>query len=278
MIQIHHETLYSYSRPVFLSPQIFRLKPSAHHCATIKDYKLLLEPGIHELHWIQDAFGNSIARAIFPDLVNYLKVDVSFCIEPVDFDPFSFYLDIEASNYPFEYNLQTRKALCAYFDRENPGPLLTSFIKSSSAEKTPITQFLVAINNRIFNEIRYTQRDEPGIQTCEETLSGKLGSCRDTAWLLVQVLRHLKLASRFVSGYLVETGAEIAERVSLHAWAEVFLPGAGWIGLDPTSGLLTGMSHIPLACSSIPESAAPVSGMVGECESTISFQGSIRRI
>lgn len=278
MIQIHHETLYSYSRPVFLSPQIFRLKPSAHHCATIKDYNLSLEPGLHELNWIQDAYGNSIARAIFPNLVNYMKVDVSFSIEPVDFDPFSFYLDIEASNYPFEYDLETRKALCPYFDQEIPGVLLSNFINGLNKVNIPITQFLVALNNRLFNEIRYTERDEPGIQSCEQTLSSSLGSCRDTAWLLVQVLRHLNLASRFVSGYLVETGNEITDRVSLHAWAEVFLPGAGWIGLDPTSGLLAGMSHVPLACSSIPQSAAPVSGMVGECESTISFNGTIRRL
>ena len=140
----------------------------------------------------------------------------------------------------------------------------------------------------IYELVGYGIRLEPGVQTANETISKKTGSCRDSAWLLVQLFRHLGLASRFVSGYLVQltsdqksldgpSGPE-EDFTDLHAWTEVYIPGAGWIGLDPTSGLFAGEGHIPLACTPEPSSAAPVTGGIDDCESEFSFHNKVTRV
>ncbi|WP_207532450.1 transglutaminase family protein [Desertivirga arenae] len=275
---IIHSTSYSYSREVFLSPQILRLKPSTHIHAIIRDYKLVCEPPQKSIHWLQDAFGNSLARIIFPGSLNSLSINVSFNIEPIDFDPFDFYLEDQAMIFPFEYEPETKRALCAYFEIAESGPFLKVFLEGLKVENVSTVDLLLQVNRRIFETIAYTEREEAGIQTCEDSLSGKTGSCRDVAWLLVQVLRNLNIAARFVSGYLLESGEGITDRISLHAWTEVFLPGAGWRGLDPTTGLFTGSGHIPLAVSSSASDAAPVSGSVSECESKLSFSSTIKRL
>ena len=278
IFHIAHTTTYSYNRHVFLSPQILRLKPSSHIHAVIKNFNLHCEPAPKSMNWLQDAFGNSLARTIFSGMLNSLTLQISFDIEPVDFDPFDFYLEDYAMYFPFEYELQTRKALCAYFGITDAGPLLKSFLQDLNLKGLPLVDVLVGINRQVFQAISYTEREEPGIQTCEDSLCAKTGSCRDVAWLLIQIFRHLNIASRFVSGYLLETGRAVTDRISLHAWVEVFLPGAGWIGLDPTSGLFAGPGHIPLAVSSDPTDAAPVSGSVSECDSTIQFSSTITRL
>ncbi|WP_207421146.1 transglutaminase family protein [Desertivirga brevis] len=275
---IIHTTSYSYSNDVFLSPQTLRLKPTSHIHAVIKDYKLSCQPQPKSIHWLQDAFGNSLARIIFPGSLNSLTINISFNIEPKDFDPFDFYLEDYAMTFPFNYEPETRKALCAYFEIADSGPFLKLFLEGLNLKDISTVNFLVQTNKSVFQNIAYTEREEAGVQTCEDSLSGKTGSCRDVAWLLVQVFRHLNIAARFVSGYLLESGEGITDRISLHAWTEVFLPGAGWIGLDPTTGLFAGPGHIPLAVSSNPSDAAPISGRVSECKSTLSFSSTIERL
>ena len=168
------------------------------------------------------------------------------------------------------------------------GPRLAQFLASISRDKQNTIDFLVALNQRVQHEIRYLVRLEVGVQTTEETLSRASGSCRDTAWLLVQILRNLGLAARFVSGYLIQLKPDIksldgpsgaaADFTDLHAWTEVYLPGAGWVGLDPTSGLLTGEGHIPLAATPHYRAAAPISGGVEAAKVDFDFSMKITRV
>ena len=185
-------------------------------------------------------------------------------------NPFDFFIDESAETYPFAYDDVLAKELIPYLEVEPIGPKLQELVDGLRRSDVRMVDYLVEINQRVQRAIGYVIRLEPGIQTCEETLTLATGSCRDSSWVLVQVLRHLGLAARFVSGYLIQLKPDVAaldgpsgassDFTDLHAWAEVYLPGAGWVGLDPTSGLLAGEGHIPLACAADPTSAAPITG------------------
>jgi uncharacterized protein (DUF2126 family) len=250
-------------------------------------YSLTIEPKHHFLNWQQDPFGNFLARLVFPEKARVFSVEVSVVAELVSINPFDFFPEEYAEHYPFDYPPQLRKELKPYFEATEDGPLLSKWLRSVSREPKRVVDFLVDLNARLSKEIDYTIRMEVGIQTCEKTLQLERGSCRDSAWLLVQILRHLGLAARFVSGYLVQlapdqksldgpSGPE-KDFTDLHAWAEVYVPGAGWIGLDPTSGLFAGEGHIPLACTPDPVSAAPIEGATEKCEVEFSFLNEVTR-
>ena len=288
-VAIHHKTTYRYDNPVQLTPHIFRLRPAVHSRTPISAYSLKILPEKHFINWQQDPFGNFLARVVFPEKCSELSIEVDLIAEMTVFNPFDFFLEDYAEKYAFSYPEQLRKELGPYLEIDERGPLLQHFLEDTDINPRGIVDFLVDINRRVHHAVNYSVRMEPGVQTCEHTLASRIGSCRDSGWLLVQILRHLGLAARFVSGYLIQLAADVRsldgpsgtdkDFTDLHAWAEVYIPGAGWIGLDPTSGLFAGEGHIPLACTADYVSAAPVTGgFSGNAKTTFIFSNSVTRI
>ncbi len=287
-VALHHITHYSYDRPVQLSPQVIRLRPAPHSRSRIQSYSLKVEPAEHFINWQQDAFANYQARLVFPKKTTAFKVTVDVVTEMAVFNPFDFFLEPSAEEVPFEYSDTVREELQSYLVKDHKTPLFMKYLASMDRKRQRSINFLVQVNQRLHQDIRYTIRMEPGVQTAEETLTLKSGSCRDTAWLLVQLFRHMNIAARFVSGYLIQLAPDVksldgpsgteVDFTDLHAWCEVYLPGAGWIGLDPTSGLLAGEGHIPLACTPQPSAAAPIEGLMDEAEVEFHHDMGVTRI
>ena len=287
-VTLNHRTRYSYDRLVNLGPHVVRLRPAPHCRTKILSYSMKVLPAQHFINWQQDPHSNYLARVMFPEKARELEVEVDLIAELAPINAFDYFLEPEAETYPFRYSPALDKDLEPYFAVQPGGMRLQRFLDSVSRQQVPTVSFLVDLNRRVQDEIAYVQRAEPGIQTCEETLEKRSGSCRDSSWLLVQILRHLGLAARFVSGYLIQLAPDVkpvegpagasADFSDLHAWAEVYLPGAGWIGLDPTSALVTAEGHIPLACTPTASDAAPITGTVEECAVSFSHSMSVQRI
>src|SRR5205823_6763175 len=287
-VTLNHKTHYRYDRRVRLSPHVIRLRPAPHTRTPIQSYALKIRPEKHFINWQQDPFGNYLARLVFPEPTRELSIEVDLVAEMTVINPFDFFHEEYAEHYPFEYDSQLLKELGPYLEIKENGPRLRDWLSRIDRSKQNTNDFLVKLNQRLSKDIKYSIRMEPGIQTCEDTLAKALGSCRDSGWLLVQILRHLGLAARFVSGYLVQLTPDVKaldgppgpERdfTDLHAWAEVYVPGAGWFGLDPTSGLFASEGHIPLACTPDVVSAAPVTGSTSECEAEFSHSNTVVRI
>jgi uncharacterized protein (DUF2126 family) len=287
-VALHHVTHYRYDRAVNLGPQLVRLRPAPHSRTRILSYGLKVEPGEHFVNWQQDPQGNYLARLVFPEKTRELRVEVDLVAEMAVFNPFDFFLEPYAERIPFAYTEGEQRELAPYLVKLAATPKFAEYLAGIDRAPTASVDFLVALNQRLSGDIRYLIRLEPGVQTPEQSLEKASGSCRDSAWLLVQLLRHLGLAARFVSGYLIQLTADVKaldgpsgtdqDFTDLHAWCEVYLPGAGWIGLDPTSGLFAGEGHIPLACSPEPSSAAPISGALDECECEFEHQMQVERI
>ena len=287
-VAIRHTTVYTFDRRVTLSPHVVRLRPAPHSRTPILAYTLKITPEQHFINWQQDPFGNYLARLVFPEATREFSVDVEVIADLTVINPFDYFVEDSAEHYPFTYGADLQRELTPYLETEPAGPLLQAWLDAVPRERVQCNNFLVALNQRLQGDIAYTVRMEPGVQTPEETLEKALGSCRDSAWLLVQILRHLGLAARFVSGYLVQLTADEKsldgpsgtdkDFTDLHAWTEVYLPGAGWIGLDPTSGLFAGEGHIPLAATPQPSSAAPIEGMTDPCEVEFAFSNTVSRI
>ncbi len=289
-IAIEHRTSYVFDRTTTIHPHIFRLRPAPHSRTPILAYSLNVSPKDHFLNWQQDPFGNYLARLVFNEPAERLDITVDLVADMTVINPFDFFVEESAEKYPFLYEPQTARDLDPYLRPttqagERMKRWLDGFDRSS---RVRIEDFLVAVNHRLYEDIAYSVRMEPGVQTPEQTFERGVGSCRDTGWLLVEALRHLGLAARFVSGYLVQLttdqpaldgpGGPEADFTDLHAWAEVYVPGAGWIGLDPTSGLFAGEGHIPLACTPHPVSAAPITGATSQTEVEFEFVNVVRRV
>ncbi|WP_348261851.1 transglutaminase family protein [Telmatobacter sp. DSM 110680] len=288
-VALKHRTYYRYDQAVLLGPQIIRLRPSLHCRTRILSYSLDVSPAEHSLRWQLDSSSNQQAHILFSQKTSEFAVEVNLAADLSTLNPFDFLLDPGVENYPFQYSTEIARDLYPYLQVDPPSPLLRDFVESCRDQQTTTVNFLLLINRKVRDEVGYVTRLEHGTQTSEETLQKRSGSCRDSAWLLVECLRNLGIAARFVSGYLIQLAEAKTERNSLdsgpqsdsadlHAWAEAFLPGGGWIGLDPTSGLLAGEGHIPLACTSSPAQAAPISGTAEKVSIDFTYAMSVRRL
>jgi uncharacterized protein (DUF2126 family)/transglutaminase-like putative cysteine protease len=295
-VALHHVTKYTYDRPVALQPHVVRLRPAPHARTPVPSYSLNIQPSPHFLNWQQDPYSNYLARLVFPNLATELVVTVDLIADLSPINPFDFFVEEYAEQYPFQYDATLARELVPYLETLRPGPRLQELIAGARRTGVQMNDYLVALNRTVQKHVAYVIRMEPGVQTPEETLDKGRGSCRDSAWLLVQLARHLGLAARFVSGYLIQLVADekplegpegpLADFTDLHAWAEVYVPGAGWVGLDPTSGLMAAEGHIPLACTADPQSAAPVTGSYSwtkrdeddKVEEGFEFHMSVKRI
>ena len=287
-VALHHRTRYRYDKAVSLGPQVIQLRPAPHCRTPILSYSLDISPSDRILNWQLDAHSNYLARALFPSKTNEFVVEVNLVADLSPVNPFDFFLEPGFEEYPFRYGPDLAKDLEPYRSYELAGPRLQNFLKSISRERRGTISFLTDLNRRVSAEIVYATRMEPGVQTCEETLERCVGSCRDSGWLLVQMLRHLGFAARFVSGYLIQLASDERplegphgpekDGADLHAWAEVYLPGAGWIGMDSTSGLMAGEGHIPLVCTPSASKAAPIGGTVELANVDFGFTMSVSRL
>jgi uncharacterized protein (DUF2126 family) len=287
-VALTHVTHYRYDRPVTLSHQLVRLRPAPHCRTPIIAYTMRVEPAGHFVHWQQDPQSNYIARLTFPNLVREFRIEVDLVAEMSVYNPFDFFIDAEAEYVPFTYSDWQRRELQPFLHTNPPKAKFAEYLGSIDLAGMRTIDFLVALNQRVHKDVGYVIRLDPGVQTPEQTLVLGRGSCRDTSWLLVQLFRHLGFAARFVSGYLIQLTADTRaldgpsgpekDFTDLHAWCEVYVPGAGWVGIDPTSGLLAGEGHIPVACTPDPASAAPVTGAVDDCKVEFEHRMEMRRI
>lgn len=285
---VYHLTHYKYDRPVVLGPQVIRLQPAPHSRTKVLSHSLKVGPANHFVNLQQDPYGNFLARFVFPEPVTELKIEVDLVADMTVYNPFDFFVEPAAEIFPFEYPEEISADLAIYRTPEPAGPLLSAFLQTIDRHPTNTVNFVVDLNARLQREIAYIVRMETGVFSPEETLAAKKGSCRDTSWLLVQILRNLGIAARFVSGYLIQLKPDLValdgppgtavDFTDLHAWCEVYLPGAGWIGFDPTSGLLTGESHVPLAATPHFRNAAPISGMASFANVEFGFDMRVDRI
>lgn len=283
-----HTTRYSYDRPVTLGPQLIRLRPAPHTRSRIPSYTLTVRPQEHFINWQQDPFGNWAARIVFPEPVREFSIEVDLLADMAIINPFDFFIEPQSEELPVVYGDRLADDLAAFTQVESQGELFDSFVQAIDTSPQNTTIFLVNLNHKLSQSVNYIIRMEPGVQTPEETLRLGKGSCRDSAWLLVHILRHLGFAARFTSGYLIQLKPDEKaldgpvgtshDFTDLHAWTEVHIPGAGWIGLDPTSGLLCGESHIPLAGTPHFESAAPIEGLASPAKVEFFFDMKVERV
>src|SRR5271166_1852988 len=299
-VALEHRTGYTFDRLVQVYPHVVRLRPAPHSRTPIEAYSLRIEPADHFINWQQDAVGNFLARLVFPNPTRKLSITVGLIADLKVINPFDFFIEDWAEKWPassgFSYSGELADDLKPYLrpvdedgEGSGPGELVRAWVRNFSVpDGTRTIDFLVALNRAINADVAYTVRMEHGVQTPDYTLRAGIGSCRDSAWLLVSILRQLGLAARFVSGYLVQLASDVealdgpsgppADFTDLHAWAEVYIPGAGWIGLDPTSGLFAGEGHIPLAATAHPATAAPITGSTGPCNTMLDFSNTVTRV
>jgi uncharacterized protein (DUF2126 family)/transglutaminase-like putative cysteine protease len=291
-VLVQHRSRYVYPTPTLLGPQVIRLRPSDHARARVESYRLDIAPE-HRVHWQRDPHGNRVARVTFKSgqRVEALEIVVELAVDLRPVNPFDFFIDARAKETPFAYPDGMAGELAAFLDTGDPAYRLgrrAIELLGKLPAKMDTVGLLVEVSSLVKQHVAYVIRDEAGVWTPEDTLVNGRGSCRDSAALLVALLRARGIAARFVSGYLVQLADEgmipdepkgvDRDVVDLHAWCEAYLPGAGWIGLDGTSGLFAGEGHIPLACTASPATAAPLDGTSEHAASHVEFATKIGRL
>ncbi|MDN3494979.1 transglutaminase family protein [Planococcus sp. APC 4015] len=290
-VALEHYTSYEFAHPVTVHPHVVRLRPAPHARTPIEAYSLGISPKNHFINWQQDPFGNWAARIVFPEPVSRLEITVGLVADMMVINPFDFFIEEYAERFPFDYSPELAADLAPYrlpVQDSIDAARWMQGLPPLPADGMPTVQFLASLNRAVNGAVAYDVRMEPGVQTPDETLRIGIGSCRDSAWLLVSLLRMHGLAARFVSGYLVQLASDQksldgpsgpeADFTDLHAWAEVFIPGAGWVGMDPTSSLFAGEGHIPLSATPHPSTAAPIEGSTSPAEVRFSFHNEVRRV
>lgn len=283
LIAVHHVTRYAYDAPAHLGPHVIRLSPAPSVAGRIKRHAISVAPD-HTMHSLQDPCANTVLRILFSGAVQEMVVTADLVADLTPFNPFDFFIEPYAAEWPFTYADDLKSDLQTYLARERVGHPFSNFLTTLRQDRKPLVNLLVDLNQLIADTIAYQSRDEAGVHTPDEVIAKGIGSCRDTAWLLVQTLRALGIASRFVSGYLIQLGSDEPDSkhphddVELHAWAEAYVPGAGWIGMDTTSGLLTGEGHIPLAATPHYRTATPISGTASLPNRSFDVEMSVRRV
>lgn len=287
-IALNHRTTYKYDRLINLAPQIVRLRPAPHCRTPILSYSMRVTPADHFINWQQDPFSNYLGRLVFPEKTTEFEVEIDLIADMIIINPFDYFLEPKAEEFPFKYDKELKAELKPYLVKKRLGKMFRDYVSEIDVTPRRTIDFLVELNMKLSNDISYLIRMEPNVQSCAQTLTMRSGSCRDSAWLLVHILRYFGLAARFVSGYLIQLKQDVKsldgpsgaaeDFTDLHAWTEVYVPGAGWIGMDPTSGLFAGEGHIPLACSPQPQSAAPITGALDKCEVDFGHHMSVERI
>jgi transglutaminase-like putative cysteine protease len=242
LASLHHVTRYAYDRPVALAPQIVRLRPAPHCRTRIESYSLKVMPAQHFVNWQQDPNGNWLARFVFPETTREFAITVDLVADMAVINPFDFFVEPFAETFPFAYPAEFAEELAPYLDAEPAGARLSAFLASIPRECKSTVDFLVGLNQRLQHEIHYLVRMETGVQAPEQTLALSAGSCRDSAWLQVQILRHLGLAARFVSGYLIQL------RQARHRTSAICTPGP-----RSTSRAPAGSGSMPPRVSSAPK-------------------------
>ena len=296
-VALEHRTTYRFDRLVTIHPHVVRLRPAPHSRTKIEAYSLTVEPAEHFINWQQDPFGNFLARLVFPERATELSITVGLVADLTVVNPFDFFIEEYAEHLrlrlPGRTWRTTSSPTCGRWTSTGPAPAPGRWSSSwlegfTIAPDTAIVDFLVQLNSAVQADVGYSVRMEPGVQTPDHTLQSAIGSCRDSAWLLVSLLRELGLAARFVSGYLVQLASDVksldgpsgpaADFTDLHAWAEVYIPGAGWIGMDPTSGLFAGEGHIPLSATPHPSDRRRDQRVDQSLRVTLEYSNVVRRV
>jgi transglutaminase-like putative cysteine protease len=261
-IRIQHDTHYAFGASVQLGPHRLLIRPRAGHDIRIEESRLEISPSA-KLKWLRDLYGNSVAVATFAEQTPELSIHSEVIIQHFEAEPLDFLVDDKAVTFPFQFDPYERIALIPYQTLCYPsdGEVVASWVENFWRPGQVIETYalLDQINRAIVRDFAYQMREEPGVQRPSQTLARRSGSCRDFATLFIESCRYLGLPARFVSGYL-HCPSSVQGHGSTHAWAEVYLPGAGWKGFDNTSGIVVGQDHIATAVSRHPEDAPPVSG------------------